>query len=134
MKERIKKIVALIMVMAVVMTTTACGEKISTETASATNEEIAAENEATDSTEEVTKVKTAYSPFIGGIGVYVIDAAEMDKDYGIDLEINAMGDISPVMGIMTGDVDIAFNTIQGYMTAINALNQYHNPYPFLLPQ
>ena len=121
MKERIKKIMALIMVTAVVMTTTACGEKSSTETTSVASEETASGNEATGSTEEITKVKTAYSPFIGGIGVYVIDEAEMDKNYGIDLEINAMGDISPVMGIMTGDVDIAFNTIQGYMTAINAL-------------
>lgn len=123
MKERMKKIMALIMVTAVALTTTACGEKAekTAGTASPTSESTAAEEKTTDAPQEITTVRTAYSPFIGGIGVYVIEAADMDTEYGIDLKINAMGDVSPVMGIMTGDVDIAFNTVQGYMTAINAL-------------
>ena len=120
MKKTFRKMMALTMATAIVLTTAACGEKKEAASTASTGAE-AAGNETTGSSGEVTKVRTAYSPFIGGIGVYVIDEAEMDKEYGIDLEISAMGDISPVMGIMSGDVDVAFNTIQGYMTAINAL-------------
>lgn len=71
--------------------------------------------------EELAVVKTAYSPFIGGIGIYVIDEKEMDKKNGIDLQIGAYGNTSTVMSLMTGEVDIAFTTIQGYLVSVDSL-------------
>ncbi len=76
---------------------------------------------SSDTTQELTTVKTAYSPFIGGIGIYVMNELGFDKENGINLEIGAYGNTSTLMSLMTGDVDIAFTTIQGYMTSINAL-------------
>lgn len=66
-------------------------------------------------------VKTAYAPFIGGIGVYALVDKEFDLANGVDVEIGAFGSTSPLMSIMTGDVDIAFTTLQSYLVSINAL-------------
>ncbi|MED4957731.1 ABC transporter substrate-binding protein [Paenibacillus sp. FSL R5-0527] len=66
-------------------------------------------------------VKTAYAPFIGGIGVYALDDKEFDLAHGVDVQIGAFGATSPLMSVMTGDVDIAFTTLQSYLISINAL-------------
>lgn len=67
------------------------------------------------------EVKTAYAPFIGGIGVYALDRKKIDLDHNVDLKIGAFGAASPLMSIMTGDVDIAFTTLQSYLVSVNAL-------------
>lgn len=66
-------------------------------------------------------VKTAYAPFIGGIGIYALDDKKFDLNHNVDLKIGAFGATSPLMSIMTGDVDIAFTTLQSYLVSINAL-------------
>lgn len=66
-------------------------------------------------------VKTAYAPFIGGIGVYALDDKEFDLAHNVDVQIGAFGATSPLMSVMTGDVDIAFTTLQSYLVSINAL-------------
>lgn len=73
------------------------------------------------SADAVEKVRTAYAPFIGGIGLYLMEEAGIDTANGIDLEIGAFGNTSTLMSVITGDVDIAFDTLQGYMTSINAM-------------
>lgn len=66
-------------------------------------------------------VKTAYAPFIGGIGIYALDRKKFDLDHNVNVQIGAFGATSPLMSIMTGDVDIAFTTLQSYLVSINAL-------------
>lgn len=66
-------------------------------------------------------VKTAYAPFIGGIGIYALDDKKFDLDHNVDLKIGAFGATSPLLSVMTGDVDIAFTTLQSYLVSVNAL-------------
>lgn len=66
-------------------------------------------------------VKTAYAPFIGGIGIYALDKKKFDLDHNVDLQIGVFGGTSPLMSVMTGDVDIAFTTLQSYLVSVNAL-------------
>ena len=80
------------------------------------------EEETSESSgEEIATVRTAYSPFIGGIGIYAMVEKGLDANHNIGLEIGAYGNTSTLMAVLTGDVDIAFTTIQSYMTSINAL-------------
>jgi NitT/TauT family transport system substrate-binding protein len=74
-----------------------------------------------DKLSRATVVRTAYAPFIGGLGLYLMKKEGIDKKNGIDLQIGAYGATSTLMSVMTGDVDIAFATLQSYMTSINAL-------------
>ncbi|MDY8022029.1 ABC transporter substrate-binding protein [Paenibacillus polymyxa] len=94
----------------------ACGNTNSA--GSATN--TAGDNSSSTKSNPVT-VKTAYAPFIGGIGIYALDDKKFDLDHNVDLKIGAFGATSPLMSVMTGDVDIAFTTLQSYLVSVNAL-------------
>ncbi|WP_068505508.1 ABC transporter substrate-binding protein [Paenibacillus kribbensis] len=95
----------------------ACGNTNSA--GSATN--AAGDNNSSSAKRSPVTVKTAYAPFIGGIGIYALDDKKFDLDHNVDLQIGAFGATSPLMSVMTGDVDIAFTTLQSYLVSVNAL-------------
>lgn len=114
--------VAILVLTAMLSVLAACGNNGGANQASSAGESNTASNgkNGTASAAPVP-VKTAYAPFIGGIGVYALADKEFDIANGVDLEIGAFGSTSPLMSIMTGDVDIAFTTLQSYLVSINAL-------------
>lgn len=94
-----------------------CGN---TNSAKGANQDTGGTDKATE-TKSPTTVKTAYAPFIGGIGLYALVDKEIDKAHNINLEIGAFGSTSPLVSVMSGNVDIAFTTIQSYLVSVNAL-------------
>ncbi len=120
MKNRTKKLINVILLTVLIFNLAACGNDTKTsEPASSVSDNSL--DKGTETSGELTTVKTAYAPFIGGIVLYVMNESGFDKQNGINLEIDAYGNTSTLMSVITGDVDIAFTTIQAYMTSINAL-------------
>lgn len=113
---------AVLLAAAVVLSSlAACGGKSAEGAVTANGSGSASPSAAAAPSSEPVKVKTAYAPFIGGIGVYALDDKKFDLAHNIDLEIGAFGATSPLMSIMTGDVDVAFLTLQSYLVSVNAL-------------
>ncbi|WP_232510221.1 ABC transporter substrate-binding protein [Paenibacillus crassostreae] len=105
----------------------ACGEgtKSSNSSTNASVEVTASGGNATPApapeVKEPVSVKTTYYPFIGGFNIYALKDKEYDLANGVNLQIDAMGAASPLMGLMTRDTDVAFMTLQSYMVSIGTL-------------
>ncbi|WP_068784165.1 ABC transporter substrate-binding protein [Paenibacillus phocaensis] len=118
----VKKGATLLLLAAMMSGLLACGNNAANGNGAGGNAAAtAAGNGSSSETSAPVTVKTAYAPFIGGIGVYALADKEFDLAHGVDLQIGAFGATSPLMSIMTGDVDIAFTTLQSYLISINAL-------------
>ncbi|MFB5268279.1 ABC transporter substrate-binding protein [Paenibacillus enshidis] len=111
----IKTGATLLLLVTMVTSLLACGNSNSASGTASTGGSSSAE------TQEPVVVKTAYAPFIGGIGVYAVNDKQFDLAHNVDLQIGAFGNTSPLMSVITGDVDIVFTTLQSYLVSINAL-------------